>query len=126
MQLIATPEQIRSEAQGMQEFLEPDTLPDDINVIEERGHEIAAYIARSGKLLADAKYHQDKKKSESILKQLDSSLPALALNELIKAECREENYLVNWMDRINRALTHQLDWLRSCLSKAKAEMQNFG
>ena len=44
----------------MQEFLELDVIPDDINVIEQRGYEIAAYMARSGKLLADAKYHQDK------------------------------------------------------------------
>ncbi len=67
--LIATKDQILSEAQTMQDFLEPDVIPNDGDLIEERGHEVAAYMARSGQLLADAKYHLNKKKKESILRR---------------------------------------------------------
>ena len=34
-----------------------------------------------------------------------------------------ENLLVNTLERLNRAATHQMDWLRTVISKAKEEMR---
>jgi hypothetical protein len=48
---------------------------------------------------------------------------ATAVNAIIKSLCKQEQYLVDWCERTNRSATHQLDWARTVISKAKAEMQ---
>lgn len=120
---VQTPEQLYQLAESIHEFLTAKVAPDDINVIEERGHELAAYMANTGKMLSDARYWKDQALSNSILKRLDVKLPASTLNELVKAECKNENYLVNWIEQLDKETKYQLDWLRSCLSKAKEEMR---
>jgi hypothetical protein len=44
----------------------------------------------------------------------------------VKANCETENFLYNWCERLNRSATHQLDWLRSLVSKEKEEMRLSG
>jgi len=118
--------QIATECKSMQEYLEI-SVSDEPAEIEQRGNDLSVYMARSGKLLADAKYHKDRAVKDSILKRLDVNISASALNKLIEADSHDENYYVNWLDRINRTATHQLEWIRSVLSKIKQEMayQNF-
>lgn len=96
-----------------------------------RGNDLAAYIARSGKLLADAKYHLNEKMKAGIqsileLQELNPRATATAVNGLVKSLCKEEQYLVDWAERVNRSATHQLEWCRSLLSKAKEEMKIAG
>jgi hypothetical protein len=120
---IQTPEQLFPLAEAIHQYLKDKVNMDDINTIEDRGHELAAYMANTGKMLSDAKYWRDEALSNSILKRLNISLPASALNELVKAECKNENYMVNWIEQIDKECKYQLEWLRSCLSKAKEEMR---
>jgi len=85
------------------------------------------HIARTGKLLADAKYHLNgKKKSEvfDTLRETASRAGATskAVNAIIDSLCKDEQYLVDWCERLNRTATHQLEWCRTVISKAKAEM----
>jgi hypothetical protein len=123
--LLAPKHEIIKEAEIIQEFLQ-EIVSEDINEIEQRGHETSAYIARTGKLLADAKYYRDQAIKDSILNRMNNGLPASTLNKLIESDCEEENYMVNWLDRLNRSATHHCDWLRSCMSKAKEEMRMGG
>lgn len=120
--LITPKANIEIEAKNIQMYLEI-TVSDNIEEIQQRGNDLSVHMARSGKLLADAKYHQDEALTTSILSHLDTGLSPSGLNKLIGADCKEENYLVNWMDRINRTSVHQIDWIRSVLSKAKEEMK---
>jgi hypothetical protein len=92
----------------------------------ERGNDLNVFLARSGKMLADAKYHLDAKTQSVLIDELRKAgtlagIPATTINILIKSSCKQENYLVNWLERINRTCVHQLDWLRTCISKAKEE-----
>ena len=104
------------------------TCSDDMNEVVERGNTLAVYIARTGKMLADARYHKDQKLKDSIIQTLRDTaklagLSITTINKLIDANCERENYLVNWIERLNRSATHQLDWLRTLVSKAKEEMR---
>jgi hypothetical protein len=36
-----------------------------------------------------------------------------------------ETYSMTWATRLNASCTHQLEWCRTVISKAKAEMQAF-
>lgn len=123
---IATQEEITKELNDIQSTLEVE-MSEDVNEAVYHGNVLAVYMARSGKLLADAKIHRDRKLRGSTVAELKKliSLPASTANKYMDALCENENYLVNWCERVNRSCTHQLDWCRTIISKAKAEMQNF-
>ena len=122
--LITKIEDIKFELEAIQQFLEI-SISEDINEVEQRGNELTVYMARSGKLLADAKYHRDEKLNSAIVEELKKILqlaPSTA-NKYIDALTKEENYLVSWSERVNRTCTHQIDWCRTLISKAKEEMR---
>lgn len=113
------------EAQEIQDFLE--SVPDnneDPNELAIRLTYLNNYMARSGKMLADAKQMQDSaisaayaEHSKAILK-----MPATIAMKFIASQTVTENYLVNWLDRINRTCTHQSDNIRTQISFAKEQM----
>lgn len=121
---IAPIEDLEREIDDIEAYLS-EVPPDEPDLVIERGNELSVYISRTGKMLADAKYHQDKAISESIVYNLgkNAGCPASMLKQLVESTCRRENYLVNSIERLNRAATHQLDWLRTVISKAKEEMR---
>lgn len=113
------------EAQEIQDFLE--SVPDnneDPNELAIRLTYLNNYMARSGKMLADAKQMQDSaisaayaEHSKAILK-----MPATIAMKFIASQTVTENYLVNWLDRINRTCMHQSDNIRTQISFAKEQM----
>lgn len=113
------------EAQEIQDFLE--SVPDnneDPNELAIRLTYLNNYMARSGKMLADAKQMQDSaisaayaEHSKAILK-----MPATIAMKFIASQTVTENYLVNWLDRINRTCTHQSDNIRTQIPFAKEQM----
>lgn len=122
--LITPLESIKAELTQIQEFVEI-TMSEDATEAVHRGNDLVVYMARTGKLLADCKYHRDRKLNSEVVQNLKTilSLPATSANKLMDSLCFEENYLMNWCERLNRACTHQVDWSRTLISKAKAEMQ---
>lgn len=99
---------------------------DDPSIYEERANEVCAWMATSGKALADAKYWKDKAIKNNVLNALKDvkkcGLPASTLNELIKADGHDLNYLANWIEQIDKEFKYQSDMLRSLISLRKQEM----
>ena len=81
-------------------------------------------MARSGKMLADAKMMQDSAVAAAYAEHTKSILkmPATIAQKFIASQTVDENYLVNWLDRINRTCTHQSDNIRTQISFAKEQM----
>ncbi|MCM1031604.1 MAG: hypothetical protein NC410_09230 [Oscillibacter sp.] len=121
---ITSIEELEREAEEINEYLSI-VPPEEPNLAIERGGELAAYIARTGKMLADAKFYQDQAIAQSIVYNLakQAGCPASVLKQLVESSCKRENLLVNTIERLNRAATHQLDWLRTVVSMAKEEMR---
>lgn len=121
---ITSKENIRKELEDIQNFLEI-TLSEDVNEAVLRGNDLAVYMARSGKLLADAKSHRDDMIKSEVMNKIKElmSLPASTTNKFLDALTKDENHLVNWADRINASCSRQLEWCRTIISKGKAEMQ---
>ena len=118
---------LQSEAQEIQEFLEI-TMSDNPQEVIERGNDLQVYMARTGKMLADAKYilnEQKKQETMDVVREfiIDQKLSAKVQNALIDGLCKDAQYLVDWIERLNAACTHQLDWCRSVNSKNKEEMR---
>lgn len=120
-------QRLKEEAQQIQEFLEI-TMSDNPQEVIERGNDLQVYMARTGKMLADAKYilnEQKRTETMNVVQEfiIDQKLSARVQNALIDGLCKECQYLVDWIDRLNAACTHQLDWCRSVNSKNKEEMR---
>lgn len=96
-----------------------------------RGNNLSSHMARSGKLLADAKYHFNAAMKSEVMAVLRenakvANVSHTATNAIIKSLCKNEQYLVDWADRVNATSTHQLDWCRTLISKGKEEMRLAG
>ena len=119
-----TKEQLTEYVAESQKFLEekPGSEPNDII---SRIENMAVLIAKSGECLADAKYYLDQRKNDAIELTLTMAKKdgwsISIIHKKIDALCKDDNYLVNKLDRINAAATHQLDGLRSILSYRKTE-----
>ncbi len=125
-----TYDEIKRECADMQAELET-LVPDGVNAAIEHGKMIAVFHARAGHMLAIAKQMARKKKSseigETIIKIAKQNyLASKAQNALIDAIADEEMLLVDWLDRINSMCVHQIDLIRSIISKEKEEMKISG
>ena len=93
----------------------------------QRGNDLNVLIARTGKMLADAKYHQDQARVVSMENALNSGLvdkmAPSSLNKYMDYTTQKENFMVNWIERIHRNAEKQLDWCRTVVSYAKEEMR---
>ena len=109
----------------MQRFIEK-PMPQDMPLLIKHLDLIDILMAQSGRMLADAKYYQDAIKNAAILKSLSdeySSLSQSAKNEFIKTEAKDQNYMVNWLDRINASAVHIKDSIRTIISYRKKELE---
>jgi hypothetical protein len=122
---IATYEQLESEAIKIDSYLQ-ETCSEDPNEAILRGNEIQVHLSRTGKMLADAKFMQDEAVKNSIIAELGKKIriPPSILKQLVEASCKKENYMVNWTERLNKTCVHQLDFLRTVISFAKADYNN--
>ncbi|MDR0288259.1 MAG: hypothetical protein LBI03_11230 [Clostridiales bacterium] len=119
--------ELSKEAGQIQSFCEI-TVGDNPQEIAERIADLGVYIARTGKMLADAKYHLNQKKKdetvELIVKLISKDkLSAKVQNALIDSICKDEQYLVDWIERLNRACVHQQEAMRSLLSYEKENLR---
>lgn len=127
---ITPKDKIEAELIEMDMFLNI-TMSENAEEAVQRGNDLSVYVARSGKLLADAKYWLDEAMSSEVLNTLrdtasEAKATAKAVNALIDSLCKEERRLVTWCERNNRTATHQLSWCVTVISKAKEEMKMAG
>lgn len=127
---MMTFDEIKSECADIQAEIET-LIPDSINAAIDRGKMIAVFHARTGYMLAIAKQLARKKKSseigETIIKIAKQNyLSSKAQNALVDAIADDEMLLVDWLDRINSMCVHQIDLIRSIISKEKEEMKIAG
>ena len=124
--LITSSEDIKKELTDIQNFLEM-TMSEDAQEAVVRGNDLSVYMARTGKLVADSKYHRDQKLRSEMIKEYQKLLdfPASVAVKYTDTLVENETYLMTWATRLNASCTHQLDWCRTIISKAKAEMNAF-
>ena len=119
-----TIEEINRECKVMQEFLET-TASDDPDELVQRLTDINVYLARSSKLLADAKLLQ----SERIRSEIDYNmntirmLSATLAKKYVDTLASEESHAVDWLDRLNRSFVHVGDNIRTQISFAKEQLK---
>lgn len=120
-------DKINKEAREIQDYLDI-TVSSDPEEIVERISTLMSYMSRSGEMWIQAKRYLRKKKTSEINKTIiaiakTGHLSATVQNALLDSICEEEAFLVDWLERINRACVHQIDGLRSLISYQKEELR---
>lgn len=129
---IQSVNQIELALNEIQPFIEADYTADNIDAVINRAQTLEAYLAQSSKMLADAKYRHSEFLNttfmQSIREAVRVNMSASITNKYIDSLCRDYKYLVDWCDRVNATITHELDFCRTLISKIKEEMKqlNFG
>lgn len=118
---------MKEEAQKIQDYLDVTVSSDPAELVD-RIATLMTYMSRSGEMYARAKKILRAKKTNEISKTIltiakEQCLSASVQNALLDSICEEEAFMVDWLDRINRSCTHQLDSLRSLLSYEKEQMK---
>jgi hypothetical protein len=123
--MIATLDELVKEAEGLAVDLTDEIINDDGNAAAARGSILGSYVARTAKMLADAKYHQDMAQHNalSLIYTENPKMPPSIAKDLAQSKCAVENRVVTLIERLNRAATHQYSFCVTIISKAKAEMQ---
>lgn len=112
------------EVSGIQAFMEQGPTDEPV-VLAERLALCNVYMARSGEMLARAKEMLNEavaavweQKEERLLKA-----GAQLAQKVIAGYCSKEQFLADWLDRVNKGLVHQADNLRTLISYAKENMK---
>lgn len=118
---------LQEEAQQIQDYLDI-TCSENPEEILERIRAIMPFISRTAFMLAEAKKALRRKKASEISNTIiniakEQCLSAKVQNTLIDSIAEEEAYLVDWLDRLNAAATHQVDALRSILSYERENLR---
>ncbi|MBF0651832.1 hypothetical protein IR083_23735 [Dysgonomonas sp. GY75] len=120
---------LQEEAQQIQDYLDIECSENPEEILE-RIRAIMPYISRTAFMLAEAKKALRRKKASEISNTIiniakEQCLSAKVQNTLIDsiAEEEEEAYLVDWLDRLNAAATHQVDALCSILSYERENLR---
>lgn len=108
------------EAKQISDYLQI-TCQNNPQEIQQRIADTMVYVARTGEMLATAKRMLRRRKSEEIQNTIltiarENCLSAKMQNALLDSIAEEEAFLVDTLDRLNAAATHQLDALRTLLS----------
>lgn len=125
---ITPTEQIFRELGEIQSFLDASYSSDNPAACSERLDSLQGYMARSGKLFADAEWHYygilNGEIIEALRKAGSQTMSTSTLNKYVDSACKEYKYLVTWSERINRTCTHLADQMRTVISYHKAQMTN--
>lgn len=118
---------LQEEAQQIQDYLDI-TCSENPEEVLERIRAIMPYISRTAFMLAEAKKALRRKKASEISNTIiniakEQCLSAKVQNTLIDSIAEDEAYLVDWLDRLNAAATHQVDALRSILSYEREQLR---
>lgn len=121
---VDTLENLETEAIAIEQLLSY-TISEQPADAFDRGSTLAVYIARTGKMMCDAKYHQDEARNKAIQAISGGDtllrLPASTLNKYVDSCIQDENYMVNWCERLHRTCEKQWEWCRTIISYAKEE-----
>lgn len=120
-------EEIHMHLEESQALAEIHVEGDSMDAIISHANNLSARLAMSGKLLADAKYHRSNFYGSAVMemlkKQSSEVMYADAQKKYLMSLSKDYDYVVDWAERVNATLTHQLDFMRSLISKEKELMK---
>lgn len=95
-----------------------------IDQVMDKMNKLTAFSGLSAELVAEAKQLILHRQKPAILNAIKADIAASMQKAFVESECAEEMMLYTYAERLNAAITHSLDALRTIVSMRKAEMEN--
>jgi len=120
-------DKLKDELEQYQQIIEED-ISEDVNVLFKKGNELSVIISRSGYIMAQSKKKLNAKMQSEIFDSIrklateTTYVSARTVNAIIDSLCRDERFVYDWSERINKSATHRLEWFRTQISYAKQEI----
>lgn len=106
-------------------------VPDnDITLMMQTGSTLTTYLASTAAMVAEAGRFRNQAKTKAYQTLALSSVAnakyysANLAKDYIAAKCSDEGYVYELADRMNAAVTHALDMVRTCISAEKQLLSN--
>lgn len=113
---------LNAEADEIQRFAER-CPTDDANLLVERLNDLNHYLARTAVMLSEAKMIHDKAVLDTYMAYDFDKMTASVVNKMVASMCGESSRLVTWIERLNRALVHIGENLRTQISFSKEQLK---
>lgn len=113
--------EITQSLNAIREALDADLVDMDIDCVKNKLLKLTQLMGLSAETKASAKKLLNMKE-KMIFEMMDKKMPPSVQVRFLNSECFEENAILEYSDRLNAALTHSIDGLRSVMSLHKQEM----
>lgn len=110
--------------QKIRDVIDSDVTGCDIVSVQDKMLNLTQLSGLSAESLASATALLKQSELIALNKIKDDGYPASIMSKMIDAECADQIALVKYADRINAAITHTIDGLRSVISLYKEELSN--
>ena len=120
---MKTIEETKKALKKIREAVDSDIIDVCIEVQQNKLLALTQLIGLSAECNASAKKFLLKKELE-VMKTLDPGLAPSKAHKELNANCYEESALLEYADRLNSALVHSIDAIRSVMSLYKTELEN--
>jgi len=112
---------LETKLKSIREVIDVEIPLDDINAVLIKGNQLEALIGLSAECKAQALKRVSLKKLEKLNELQDQDLAPSVLMKAIDLHAAEEDALFQYADRVNAAVTHELDYMRTLISYYKEE-----
>lgn len=120
---MRTKEETAQALNAIRKAIDADVIDADIVNVQNKMLQLTQLIGLSAEAKATAKKLLHIKETQ-VLYAMDKELSPSVQVRKLNAECFEELALLEYADRLNAALTHNIDALRSVISFRKTEIEN--
>jgi hypothetical protein len=117
-------DKIARDLKAIREVVDTDTSGADIDSVVECGKKLASMAGLSAQCMGAAKKRLENARLKALKSLMADKLQPSVMLKLVEATCGEELALYDYADRINAAISHQLDYYRTVISLYKTELEN--
>jgi hypothetical protein len=127
---VTTKENIEANLASIRAVVDLDISGLDIESVVEQGKKLASMMGLSSECMAAAQKHLQFARLKAIqqfTKEISRSgkdIPPSLILKMADGECGMELATYEYADRLNAAISHQLDYYRTVISLYKSELEN--
>ena len=115
---------VKASLAEIRKVIDTDVTDTDIVNVQNKLIKLTQLSGLSSECVAISQNLLGKKELEVLTEIKDESYPASIMSKMLNARTADETALLKYSDRINAAITHSIDGLRSIISLYKEEMSN--
>ncbi len=121
---MTRPDNIEANLKSIREVVDTNVVGCDIETIVEQGKKLASIMGLSAECMAAAQKHLQMARLKAIKEIEGKNVSPSILLKMADGDCGIELATYEYADRLNAAITHQLDYYRTVISLYKSELEN--